>query len=133
MDTHLIAQVLQARCEVLEDIPEQLDFIDTLPVYSNELYISKKMKTNEENSKEALEQVLPVLEGLDAWTFDAIHDALIGLAQRLELKNGRIMWPVRTALSGKAVTPGGAVELCHILGKEEALRRIRLGIEQLSR
>ena len=91
------------------------------------------MKTNEENSKEALEQVLPVLEGLDAWTFDAIHDALIGLAQRLELKNGRIMWPVRTALSGKAVTPGGAVELCHILGKEEALRRIRLGIEQLSR
>jgi glutamyl-tRNA synthetase len=89
------------------------------------------MKTNEENSKEALEQVLPVLEGLSAWTYDAIHDALIGLAQSLELKNGRIMWPVRTAVSGKAVTPGGAVELCHILGREESLRRIRQGIAQL--
>ena len=86
---------------------------------------------SEENSKEALEQVLPVLEGLSAWTYDAIHDALIGLAQSLELKNGRIMWPVRTALSGKAVTPGGAVELCHILGREESLRRIRQGIAQL--
>ena len=62
---------------------------------------------------------------------DAARRALIGLAQRLELKNGRIMWPVRTALSGKAVTPGGAVEICHILGRDEALRRIRRGIEQL--
>ena len=81
---------------------------------------------------EALGQVLPVLEGLNDWTYDAIHDALIGLAEKLELKNGRIMWPVRTALSGKAVTPGGAVELCHILGKDESIRRIKLGMEQLS-
>ena len=79
------------------------------------------------------EQVLPVLESLNDWTYDAIHDALIGLAEKLELKNGRIMWPVRTALSGKAVTPGGAVELAHILGKEEALRRIHLGIAQLAK
>ena len=91
------------------------------------------MKTNEENSKEALEQVLPVLEDLTDWTYDAIHDAFIGLAQKLELKNGRIMWPVRTALSGKAVTPGGAVELAHILGKEESIRRIKLGIAQLEK
>ena len=75
--------------------------------------------------------VLPVLEGLPSWTYESIHDALLGLAQRLELKNGRILWPVRTALSGKAVTPGGAVELCHILGREETLRRLRLGIDQL--
>ena len=89
------------------------------------------MKTNEENSLEALRAVLPVLEGLEDWSYDAIHDALLGLAASLELKNGRILWPVRTALSGKAVTPGGAVELCHILGREESLRRIRKGIEQL--
>ena len=89
------------------------------------------MKTNEENSLEALRAVLPVLEGLEDWSYDAIHDALLGLAASLELKNGRILWPVRTALSGKAVTPGGAVELCHILGREECLRRIRKGIEQL--
>ena len=77
-------------------------------------------------------EVLPVLEQLEPWTYDSIHDALIGLAERLELKNGRIMWPVRPALSGKAVTPGGAVELCQILGKDETLRRIRTGMEKLA-
>ncbi|WP_186564324.1 glutamate--tRNA ligase [Lawsonibacter celer] len=132
VDLRLVAPLVQPRCDTWLDIAPQVDFIDALPAYSNELYCHKKMKTNEENSKEALEQVLPVLEGLNEWTYDAIHGALIGLAERLELKNGRIMWPVRTALSGKAVTPGGAVELCHILGREESLRRIRKGIEQLS-
>ena len=73
-----------------------------------------------------------MLEAITDWTYDAIHDALIGLAAQLELKNGRIMWPVRTALSGKSVTPGGAVELCHILGKEETLRRMTKGMEQLA-
>ena len=73
-----------------------------------------------------------MLEALPEWSYDAIHDALIDLAASHELKNGRIMWPVRTALSGKAVTPGGAVELCHILGRDESLRRIRKGMEQLS-
>ena len=90
------------------------------------------MKTNEENSLEALEAVLPVLEGLTDWTYDALHAALMGLAEKLELKNGRILWPVRTALSGKAVTPGGAVELCHILGRDETIRRIKAGMAQLS-
>ena len=90
------------------------------------------MKPTEDTSLEALGLVLPGLEGLNDWTYDAIHDALIGLAEKLELKNGRIMWPVRTALSGKAVTPGGAVELCHILGKDESIRRIKLGMEHLS-
>ncbi|SCI66662.1 Glutamate--tRNA ligase [uncultured Flavonifractor sp.] len=131
IDLKLIAPLVQPRCDTLLDIAPQVDFFDTLPEYSNELYCHKKMKTNEENSLEALNQVLPVLEALTDWTYDAIHDALIGLAEKLELKNGRIMWPVRTALSGKAVTPGGAVELCHILGRDEALSRIRKGITQL--
>ena len=131
IDLKLIAPLVQPRCDTLLDIAPQVDFFDALPEYSNELYCHKKMKTNEENSLEALKQVLPVLEGLSDWTYDAIHDALIGLAEKLELKNGRIMWPVRTALSGKAVTPGGAVELCHILGRDEALSRIRKGIAQL--
>ncbi len=131
IDLKLIAPLVQPRCDTLLDIAPQVDFFDALPEYSNELYCHKKMKTNEENSLEALNQVLPVLEGLTDWTYDTIHDALIGLAEKLELKNGRIMWPVRTALSGKAVTPGGAVELCHILGRDEALSRIRKGITQL--
>ena len=91
------------------------------------------MKTTEENSLEALNHVLPALEAINDWTYDAIHDVLMGLAAQLELKNGRILWPVRTALSGKAVTPGGAVELCHILGKEETIRRIKVGMELLSK
>ncbi len=131
IDLKLIAPLVQPRCDTWLDIAPQVDFFDALPEYSNELYCHKKMKTNEENSLEALEQVLPVLESLPEWTYDAIHDALIGLAQKLELKNGRIMWPVRTALSGKAVTPGGAVELCHILGQQETISRIRHGMEQL--
>ncbi len=132
IDLKLVAPLVQGRCDTLLDIAPQVDFFDELPEYSNELYCHKKMKTDEVNSKEALEQVTPVLEGLTDWSYEAIHDALIGLAQKLELKNGRIMWPVRTALSGKAVTPGGAVELCQILGKDESLKRIQKGIEQLS-
>lgn len=132
IDLSLIAPLVQSRCDTLLDITPLMDFIDTLPEYSNALYVHKKMKTDEANSLEALHAVLPVLEALPEWTFEGIHDALIGLAQRLELKNGRIMWPVRVAVSGKESTPGGAVELCHILGKEETLRRIKAGIAQLS-
>ena len=132
IDLRLVAPLVQPRCDTLLDIAPQVDFFDALPAYSNELYCHKKMKTNEENSLEALEAVLPVLEGLMDWTYDALHAALMGLAEKLELKNGRILWPVRTALSGKAVTPGGAVELCHILGRDETIRRIKAGMAQLS-
>lgn len=132
VDLRLVAPLVQGRCDTLLDIAPQVDFFDALPEYSNELYCHKKMKTDEANSLEALKLTLPVLEGLVDWTYDAIHDALVDLAAAHELKNGRIMWPVRTALSGKAVTPGGAVELCQLLGKEETLRRMEQGIAQLS-
>jgi len=132
MDHSLIAPLVQPRCDTLLDIAPQVDFFDVLPDYSNELYCHKKMKTNLENSLSALKVTFPVLEKLDSWTAEAIHDALINLAERLELKNGLIMWPVRVAVSGKQTTPGGAVEICHILGREETLRRIRLGIIKLS-
>ncbi|BDF67125.1 glutamate--tRNA ligase [Oscillospiraceae bacterium] len=131
VDLKLVAPLVQGRCDTLLDIAPQVDFFDALPEYGNELYCHKKMKTDEANSLEALNAVLPALEALPEWTYDAIHDALVGLAERLELKNGRIMWPVRTALSGKPVTPGGAVELCQLLGREESLARIRKGIAQL--
>ncbi len=132
IDLSLVAPLLQTRLDTLTEIPPMVDFFDTLPAYSNELYTHKKMKTNPENSLEALELTLPVLEALDNWTFDHIHDTLIKLAEDNGLKNGRIMWPVRVAVSGKPTTPGGAVELCHILGKEETLRRIQVGIQQLA-
>ncbi len=133
IDLKLVSELLQPRCEKLSDIPEQVDFFDKLPEYDNELYTHKKMKTNPENSLEALREALLVLEGVEDWTKENIHDALIALVERLELKNGRILWPVRVAVSGKAFTPGGGVELAHILGKAETIDRINKGIEQLSK
>jgi len=132
IDLKEVSELLQPRCEKLSDIPEQVDFFDKLPEYENELYTHKKMKTNPENSLEALNEVLPVLEGITEWTKENIHDSLIALVEKLELKNGRILWPVRVAVSGKAFTPGGGVELAYILGKDETIARIKKGIEQLS-
>ena len=132
VDYNLLSSCLHDRTEKFSDIPEQLDFIDELPEYSPELYTHKKMKTNPENSLEALQKILPVLEGLDKWEHDEIHDAMINLAASLELKNGRILWPLRVALSGKAFTPGGGIEIACILGRNESLARIRKGIEILS-
>ena len=132
LDTAEIAALLQARCEKLTDIPEKVDFFDALPDYDAELFTNKKSKTNPEVSKSMLEAAIPMLEGLDAWTTDAIHDGLIALAEQLGVKNATLMWPVRIAAAGKSVTPGGAVEGCHILGREETLRRLRLGLEKLS-
>ena len=132
IDLSLVAPLVQTRLDTLTEIPPMVDFFDTLPTYSNDLYTDKKMKTNPENSLEALQLVLPVFQGMDAWTYDSIHDALIHLAEENGLKNGRIMWPVRVAVSGKPTTPGGAVELCQILGKEETLRRLESGIQQLT-
>ena len=131
LSTEEIAGLLQARCERLTDIPEKLDFFDALPDYDAGLFTNKKSKTNPEVSRRMLEAVLPALEGLADWTVDGIHDVLIGLAESLEVKNATLMWPVRIAAAGKAVTPGGAVEICHILGKDECLRRLRLGLDKL--
>ena len=131
LDTAAIAALLQARCEKLTDIPEKVDFFDALPEYPVDYYTNKKSKTNPDVSRAMLEAVIPVLEGLTEWTDEAIHDALVDLAQRLEVKNATLMWPVRIAAAGKLVTPGGAVEICRILGKDETLRRLNAGLAML--
>ena len=130
-DAAAIAAVLQARCEKLTDIPEKVDFFDELPEYSVEFFTNKKSKTNNEVSLAMLEAAVPVLEALEHWTTEAIHDALISLAEKLEVKNATLMWPVRIAAAGKLVTPGGAVEICQILGKDETIRRLRAGMALL--
>ena len=126
-----IAALLQARCERLADIPEKVAFFDALPEYGAELFTNKKSKTDSEVSKAMLEAAIPLLEALPGWTQDAIHDGLVSLAERLGVKNATLMWPVRIAAAGQAVTPGGAVEICRILGREETLRRLRLGLDKL--
>ncbi|MGI6778297.1 MAG: glutamate--tRNA ligase [Acetivibrionales bacterium] len=127
-----ISKLLQARTEVLTSIPDTIDFFDTLPDYSNELYVHKKMKTTEEIALKSLKAALPVLEEIQDWNNDILHDKLLTLASDMGIKNGQMLWPIRTALSGKAVTPGGAIEIASILGKEETIRRIKIGIEKLS-
>ena len=132
IDFKMLASVLQPRTELFTDVPEQVDFIDALPEYDTAMYCHKKMKTNEETSLEALKAVLPVLENLSDWNAENIHAALFKLIADLGVKNGWLLWPLRTAISGKQFTPGGAVEICDILGKQDSLARIRKGIEKLS-
>ncbi len=127
-----IAALLQARCEKLTDIPEKLDFFDELPDYDVELFTNKKSKTNADVSREMLQAVAPVLSALPDWEMETIHDALMALVEKLGVKNATLMWPLRIACAGKTVTPGGAVEICRILGREETLRRIALGLEKLA-
>ena len=131
LDTAEIAGLLQARCEKLTDIPEKVDFFDALPDYDAELFTNKKSKTNPEVSRQMLEAAIPMLEALPAWSAEAIHDGLVSLAEQLGVKNATLMWPVRIAAAGKAVTPGGAVEICYILGRNEVLSRLRIGLEKL--
>jgi len=127
-----VAGILQARCEKLSDIPEKIDFFESLPDYDTELFVHKKSKTDRMISRDMLISAKKAFESLTDWTSDAIHETLISLALNLEVKNATLMWPVRIAAAGKAVTPGGAIEICYILGREETLRRIELAIEKLS-
>lgn len=133
LDLKKIAELLQKRLETLNDIPALVAFFKELPEYGTELYTHKKMKTNDEIALSSLKAALPVLEGLEDWNTQSIHDALMALVGELGIKNGQLLWPVRTALSGEPTSPGGAMELADILGKEESLRRIRVGIEKLEK
>ena len=131
IDVVAVAALLQARCEKLTEIPEKVDFFDALPEYDLEFFTNKKSKTNPEVCVAMLKEAIPALEAIETWSNESVHDTLIALAEKLEVKNATLMWPVRIAAAGKLVTPGGAVEICYILGKEETLRRLHLGLEKL--
>ncbi|MCR4838244.1 MAG: glutamate--tRNA ligase [Eubacterium sp.] len=132
VDLKKVAAMVQSRIEIFPDIADQVDFIDAVPEYDTALYTHKKMKTNPENSRTLLAEVLPVLEAAEDFSNDALFAALQEFAAAHEYKTGFVMWPIRTALSGKAATPGGATELLSLLGKEESLKRIRAAIEKLA-
>lgn len=130
-DLRKIAELLKTRIEVFPDIREKIGFFEELPEYDISMYTHKKMKTNAENSLEVLRDMLPLLEGLDDYSIAGIEQVCKDYIAEKELKNGRVLWPLRTAVSGKQMTPGGAYEIMEILGKEESLARIRKGIEML--
>ena len=131
-DRGTLLELAKSRIEVFPDIVPLLSFLKTLPEYGTELYTHKKMKTTEELSLEVLRKVVPVIENAEAFDNDHLFELLKGFAEKEGYKNGQVMWPVRTALSGLPTTPGGATLLLELLGKEESLCRIRKGIELLA-
>lgn len=133
LDTMKIAALLHTRTEVLGEIKGQLDFLYELPEYSTDIYTHKKMKTDATVSLASLRRLLPLLEsiGESEWTLSNLHDLVMALVADMGVKNGQVLWPLRTALTGKQFTPGGAFEAAEILGRDESLKRVEKGIELL--
>lgn len=131
LDLKKIAEMVKTRIEVFPDICDLIDFFETLPEYDAAMYTHKKMKTNTETSLAVLKDLYPILEAQDDYSNDALYTALLKYAGEKEVKNGYVMWPVRTAVSGKQMTPAGATEIMEIIGKEETLSRIQKGIALL--
>ena len=123
--------MVKTRIEVFPEIRDHIDFFEELPDYDIAMYTHKKMKTNAETSLKVLKDVLPILEAQEDFSNDALFAALSAYVSETGVKTGFVMWPVRTAVSGKQMTPAGATEIMEVLGKEESLKRIRKGIEML--
>ena len=131
-DQEAVALMVKSRIETFADIPEMIAFLEEVPAYDISMYTHKKMKTDPALSLKVLKDVQPVLAGTDDYTNDALYELLRGFAAEAGYKNGQVLWPVRTALSGMEMTPGGATQLLEILGKEESLKRIEAAIEKLT-
>ncbi|MBR3365477.1 MAG: glutamate--tRNA ligase [Solobacterium sp.] len=130
-DRHKIAAIIQQRANTLQEIPGMLTFFDEFPSFENDLYFNKKMKTNAEVAKEILPECRTVLQNQEDWSQEALHTVLLELPKKLEKKNGQVLFPLRVAITGLPSTPGGAIEIASILGKEETLRRLDIAISQL--
>lgn len=131
LDLKAVAALIQSRCEVLTDIGPMVDFLEQLPSYDTAMYVHKKSKTNLENSLTSLKAVQQLLSSVKDWSNTGLYEALVALASQMGVKNSVVLWPLRVAVSGKQSTPGGATELCALLGREESLRRIADGIARL--
>jgi len=131
IDKKKLAEICKTRIEVFPDICELIDFLEELPEYDIEMYTHKKMKTNTESSLEVLKELLPVLEAQGDYSNDALYQLLVSQVEKMGVKNGYVLWPIRTAVSGKQMTPAGATEIMELLGKEESIARIKKGIEKL--
>ncbi len=131
MDKDILCRILQPRTEIFSQIPDVVVFLASLPEYDAELFTNKKSKTDSAVSAEVLDFVIPALTALPEWTEAALHETLLGMAEARGMKNGTLLWPVRISLAGKLVTPGGAIEIAALLGREESLRRLNFGRSKL--
>ena len=133
LDYKKIAAMVKTRIEVFPDIPGLIDFFQELPEYDCSMYVHKKMKTTEESSLQVLKEILPVLEQWEDYSNDALYSMLSDFISDKGYKNGYVLWPIRTAVSGKQMTPAGATEIMELLGREESIARIKKGIELLEK
>ncbi len=131
LDLNMIMDMVKTRIELFPEIQEMIDFFEEMPDYDIEMYTHKKMKTNSGNSREVLEELLPILEGTDDYSVDGLHDLVFEYIAKKECKNGQALWPLRTAVSGKQMTPAGAFEIMNVIGKDETIKRVKIGIDKL--
>ena len=131
VDTKKVAEMVKSRIEIFPDIPALIDFFEAVPEYDVSMYTHKKMKTNAETSLDVLKEILPVLEAQEDYSNDALYGCLVDFVKEKGYKNGYVMWPIRTAVSGKQMTPAGATEIMEVIGKEESLTRTKNAIEKL--
>ena len=133
LDLKKIAEMVKTRIEIFPDIKDLVDFFEAVPEYDSSMYVHKKMKTTEESSLTVLQEILPVLKSQEDYSNDALYETLVAFAKEKGYKNGYVLWPIRTALSGKQMTPAGATEILEVLGKEESIKRIQAAIEKLGK
>ena len=132
LDLRKIANMVKTRIEIFPDIAGHIDFFEEMPEYDVSMYTHKKMKSTAETSLQVLQDVLPILEEQTDYSNDGLYKRLMEYVNEKGYKTGFVMWPIRTAVSGRQMTPAGATEIMEVLGKEESLARIRAGIEKLS-
>ena len=131
-DLKLITQIMQPRLQMLTEIPDKLAFLSKMPEFSQEMYFHKRMKTDAQTALPTLKEALSLLEQHEDYSLESLKEALMGLVEKLQIKNGQLLWPLRVAITGTPVTPGGAVEAACLLGKEETLKRLRASIEKIN-
>jgi glutamyl-tRNA synthetase len=131
-DFKRLAELLQGRTEVFNQLPGMIRFLAELPEFTNDLYVNKKQKSTLESAKTALNAALPLLEGIDNWTEQELHDRVMEAIPGLGMKNGQFLWPLRIAISGQMSTPGGAFEIAYLLGRDETLGRLKTSLENIS-
>ena len=132
IDYRRLAELMQSRTDIFSRIPEKIAFLAEMPDYDTAIYFNKKQKSDESVAKEVLPLLIPVLEGIDEWSEQKIHDAVMEKIQEWGRKNGSVLWPMRISISGPESTPGGAFEIAYLLGKEETIRRMKQSAEKLS-
>ena len=130
-DFRRLAELLQSRTEVFNQLPDMIRFLAEMPAFDNDLYVNKKQKSTLESAKAALEALKPILEGISDWTEQNLHDQVMAAIPGLGMKNGQVLWPMRIAISGQMSTPGGAFEIAYLLGKEETLKRLDESLAKL--